>query len=70
MIDILKYEDLLDSRIKVTCTDGQVFVGTWIDWTSAQDNDPDPESITLELDDSAPIELYVSEIKQIQKAHS
>ena len=68
MIDLRDYENLLDAQVKVTCTDGQVFIGEWIDWTSAQDNEPDPESITIAQADGFYTEIFVNEIKDIQKA--
>lgn len=68
MIDLKKYEKLLDEQVKITCIDGQVITGEWIDWTSAQDNEPDPESITIAQADGFFIELFINEIKDIQKA--
>lgn len=68
MIDISKYESLLDENIKVFCNDGQVVIGEWTDWTSAADNEPDPESITLETSNNGLVEIYVLDIKQIEKA--
>lgn len=68
MIDLEKYWHLNGKQIKVTCTDGQIIYGKWIDWTSAQDNEPDPESITVLQVDEAPVEIYIDEIKDIQKA--
>lgn len=64
---ISKYESLLDENIKVICNDGQVAIGEWTDWTSAADNEPDPESIILETSNSDLIEIFVSDIKQIEK---
>lgn len=68
MIDLRDYANLLDEQIKVTCTDGQVLIGEWIDWTSALDNEPDPESITIAQDNGFYTEIFVNEIKAIQKA--
>lgn len=68
MINLTKYEALLDTRVIVTHKEGQMFTGKWIDWTSAQDNEPDPESITIELDDGRLVEIFVSEIEKIQEA--
>lgn len=68
MIDLKKHWPLNGQEIAVTCTDGQVITGKWIDWTSEQDNEPDPESITVEKPWGEQIEIYVNEIKAIQKA--
>lgn len=68
MIDLRDYANLLDEQIKVTCTDGQVLIGEWIDWTSALDNEPAPESITVEKPWGEQIEIYINEIQAIQKA--
>lgn len=69
MAEMLKYKELLDKAVTVTCADGQVFTGKWIDWTSAQDNEPDPESITIAQADGFYTEIFANEIKSIQKAH-
>ncbi len=68
MINLIKYEFLLDEKIKVVCTDGQVIVGEWIDWTSALDNEPDPEAIIIKKRDGGLVMIYVPEIKDIKKA--
>ncbi|MEG1967220.1 MAG: hypothetical protein RR142_06060 [Clostridia bacterium] len=70
MIDLLKYENLLDEQIVVTCLDGKEVTGEWMDWTSAQDNEPDPESMTIRRADGAQIEIFIEEVKAIQKAHN
>lgn len=67
MIDLRNFWHLNRKQITVTCTDGQVFTGKWVDWTSAQDNEPDPESITLAQADGFFIELFIHEIKDIQE---
>ena len=48
-------------KVRVTMNDGEVFEGLAYDYTSALDNDPDPESITINN-----IELYAPEIKSIE----
>ena len=68
MIDLKEYWPLNGKRIKVTCTDGQVITGEWIDWTSELDNEPDPESITVEKPWGEQIEIYICEIASIEKA--
>lgn len=68
MIDIAKHSSLLNKKIIVTCTDDDILTGEFVDWTSEQDNEPDPESITVKADNGAFIELYVNEIKSIEAA--
>lgn len=67
MINSVEYAHLLGKRIRVVCEDGSECVGIWCDWTSADDNEPDPESITLdERDWAAMIEIYVPDIVLIE----
>ena len=66
MIDLKKYWHLNNKQVTVVCIDGDSITGEWIDWTSEQDNEPDPESITVIRSDGAPIEIYINEIKEIQ----
>ena len=47
MINLMKHKELLDEQVEVLCTNGTTVKGEWIDWTSAVDNEPDPESITM-----------------------
>lgn len=68
MIDLKKYWHLNGEQVRVTCADGQVIIGRWIDWTSAQDNDPNPESMTILRSDGAPIEIYIPEIRDVRIA--
>ncbi len=68
MIDLRKYWHMNGKQIIVTCTDGQSISGLWMDWTSAQDNEPDPESITVKKPWGEQIEIYINEIKEIRKA--
>lgn len=48
-------------EVRIIMLDGQVFEGYAYDYTSALDNDPDPESITIDS-----IELYAPEIRRIE----
>ena len=48
-------------NVRITMTDGEIFEGHAYDYTSALDNEPDPESITIDS-----IELYAPEIKKIE----
>ncbi len=52
-------------NVRVICEDGQTLTGRVEDYTSAPDNEPDPESITIRYC-GALIELYAPEIKKIQ----
>ncbi|OUN20825.1 hypothetical protein [Pseudoflavonifractor sp. An85] len=47
-------------NVRITLNDGSVFEGLAYDYTSALDNEPDPESITIDH-----TELFVDEIKSI-----
>ncbi len=68
MIDLIKYKHLFDKQVNVICNDGRYIVGEWVDWASALDNEPDPESITIKRTDGAQIEIFVDEIKEIEAA--
>lgn len=70
MSKVSKYKHLLDKKIKVSCIDGSIVEGVWMDWTSALDNEPDGESITVERPSGTQIEIFVDEIKDIQEAHN
>lgn len=48
-------------NVRITLEDGQVFSGLAYDYTSAVDNEPDPESITINS-----IELFANEIVKIE----
>lgn len=67
MIDLKEYWHLNGRKVVVICTDGYEIIGSWIDWTSAVDNEPDPESITVRRADGAPVEIFVHEIESIQQ---
>jgi len=47
-------------NVRITLNDGSAFEGLAYDYTSALDNEPDPESITIDH-----TELFVDEIKSI-----
>ena len=47
--------------VRVLMLDGEIFEGRAYDYTSALDNEPDPESITIDS-----IELYAPEIFRIE----
>ena len=48
-------------RVRITLKTGEVFEGMAYDYTSALDNEPDPESITIDS-----VELYAPEIEKIE----
>lgn len=48
-------------NVRVTLDDGSVFEGLAYDYTSALDNEPDPESISIDH-----TELFVDEIRSIE----
>ena len=52
-------------NIRVLCTDGQTVTGFYSIYTSAEDNEPDPASVTLETS-AGLVEITEPEIKEIQ----
>lgn len=52
-------------RVKVFCTDGREITGFYSIYTSAEDNEPEPASITLETT-SGLVEILETEIKEVQ----
>lgn len=48
-------------NVRITLDDGSVFEGLAYDYTSALDNEPDPESISIDH-----TELFVDEIRSIE----
>lgn len=46
--------------VKVEMTDGEIFTGKIIGYISAEDNDPEPESILIDN-----TELYTNEIQTV-----
>ena len=68
MSKISAYKELLNKRIKVICTDGEELTGEWVDWTSEWDNEPDPESICIRLDEGYVMEIFANEIESISSA--
>lgn len=48
-------------NVRITLKNGQVFEGIAYDYTSELDNEPDPESITIDS-----IELFAPEIEKIE----
>ncbi len=57
----MKLQEAHGKAVRITMTDGEVFIGLAYDYISALDNDPDPASITI-----GNIELFEPEIKSIE----
>ena len=57
----MKLWEYSGKKVRITMDDGQVFEGIAYDYTSALDNEPDPESISIGV-----FELYSPEIKKIE----
>ena len=57
----MKLYELEGKFVRVKTTDGKVFEGKASDYTSAWDNDPEIESITVGC-----VELYAPEIKSVE----
>ena len=53
-------------NVRVTMTDGEILEGKLTAYTSAEDNEPDPESITIEDAVGMLIELGADEIKSMR----
>ena len=50
-----------NKRVMIKCKDGEIFCGFAYDYTSANDNEPDPASITINH-----IEIFENEIESIE----
>jgi len=61
-----EFEALQKIPVRVTCTDGEEIEGIIIDWTSAANNEPDGESLTLMTKDCPCLEVYFEEIEDIK----
>lgn len=57
----MKLWEYSGKNVRITMDDGAVFEGRAYDYTSALDNEPDPESITVNG-----IELFTPEIAKIE----
>lgn len=55
-------DEMCGKRVRVTCVDGDILVGRLTEWTTELDNDPEPESITL--DDW--LEITLPEIEKVE----
>ncbi len=61
----MKLSKVFGCIVRVICKDGQVLTGKVENYTSATDNEPEPESITIR-DYGVLIELYAPEIEKIE----
>lgn len=71
MINLKEYKQLFNSYVNVICTDGDIIIGVWDDILNAFDAAEDErqeDSILVKEDSGRLVELYVSEIKKIEKA--
>ena len=57
----MKLYEAEGKKVRITMLDGAVFEGMAYDYTSSLDNEPEPESITIDS-----IELYAPEIEKIE----
>ena len=57
----MKLWEYSGKNVRITLKDGQVFSGLAYDYTSALDNEPDPESISV-----GHYELFAPEIERIE----
>lgn len=57
----MKLYEIESKKVRITLTDGRVFEGIAYDYTSKMDNEPDPESITIDS-----VELYAPEIEKVE----
>ena len=55
-----------DAVICVTLKDGKSFVGDYVSWTSALDNEPDDESISIRVDGTL-YEMFLDEIESVKE---
>lgn len=61
----MNLREYVGKEIKVICLNGKVFIGKCIDFTQALDNEPEIDSIGLNVNDIS-YELYENEIKSIE----
>ena len=57
----MKLWEYSGKNVRITLKDGSVFEGRAYDYTSAMDNEPDPECITIDS-----IELFAPEIEKVE----
>ena len=59
-------EHYYGKNIRITHKDGDVYEGVLIDYTSALDNEPEPESITIETQYGNLGETYIKDIASVE----
>lgn len=57
----MKLYEANGKKVRIFLKTGEIFEGMAYDYTSALDNEPDPESITIDS-----VELYAPEIEKIE----
>ena len=55
----------MNKIVNIKCNDGEKLIGKLINYTSALDNEPDGESITIK-DGNSYIEIFTEEIEKIE----
>lgn len=60
-------EEHFGKKIKIICMDGQIVVGILMDYTSALDNEPDPESVTVDEESGFMTEVYLHEVGTVER---
>ena len=61
----MKLSDYCDKKVKITLEEDEVIIGKCIEFTNAKYNDPEIDSIDIEVEDKV-YEIYENEIKKIE----
>lgn len=61
----MKLSDYCDKKVKITLEEDEVIIGKCIEFTNAKYNDPEIDSIDIEVEDRV-YEIYENEIKKIE----
>lgn len=61
----MKLSDYCGKKVKIELKDGEIFLGKCIEYTKAIDNDPEIDSIDLQVNKKI-YEIYENEIKNIE----
>lgn len=61
----MRLSDYCGKKVKIVLKDGETFQGKCIEFTKAIDNDPEVDSIDLQVDKKI-YEIYENEIKDIE----
>lgn len=62
----MKLWEFEGQTVRITMIDGEVFEGFAFDYSSALDNEPDPECISIRISNAIEFELYAPEIKKVE----